>query len=43
MPLSVNKAKLDNLAGGLWKSAELLSEFWRLEREAKALLKGLAQ
>jgi hypothetical protein len=43
MPLSVNKAKLDNLAGEAWKSAELLPEFWRLEKEAKALLKGLAQ
>ena len=80
MPLSVNKAKLDNLAGEIWKSAErlrgkfkayeyqnvvlpiivirrlecvlikwreekadeLLSEFWRLEKEAEALLKGLA-
>jgi type I restriction enzyme M protein len=81
MPLSVNKAKPDNLAGEIWKSAErlrgkfkayeyqtvvlpiivirrlecalikwreekadeLLSEFWRLEKEAEALLKGLAQ
>jgi len=81
MPLSVNKAKLDNLAGEIqkpaerlrgkfkayeyqnvvlpiivirrlecvlikWreeKAAEVLPEFWRLEKESEALLKGLAQ
>ena len=50
MPLSLNKPKLDNPANKYFyryqpptPADELLAEFWRLEKEAEALLKGLAQ
>jgi hypothetical protein len=48
MTLSLDKPKLDNIANEIWKSAERLRGkfkacFWRLEKEAEALLKGLAQ
>jgi hypothetical protein len=41
MALSLNKPKLDNLAGHAAK--ELLAEFWRLEKEAERMLEGLVQ
>lgn len=48
MALSIDKPKLDNLPNENWKSAERLrgkfkAYFWPLEKEAEALLKGLAQ
>ena len=40
MALSIDKPKLDNLANGIWQSAERLrgkfkAWFWRLEKEAE--------
>jgi hypothetical protein len=48
MSFSLNKPKLDNFAGDYRYQAptsadELLAEFWRLEKKAGALLKGLTQ
>jgi hypothetical protein len=42
MSLSLNKPKLDNLAGDIWEK-ELLAQFWKLEKEAEKLLEGLAK
>jgi hypothetical protein len=48
MSFSQNKPKLDDFAGDYryqppTPADELLAEFWRLEKEAGALLKGLTQ
>ena len=48
MSFSLNKPRLDNFVDDYryqpaTTADELLAEFWRLEKEAGALLKGLTQ